>query len=187
MLPTLSRSELKMQLQKSKDVLEKEVGVPVKDLAYPFGLYDRRVIEEAQALGYRAGFTVNLGVNHRGEEPFTLSRYMVTSGTSPAAFLANLEISSPSGVEIEPADGSVVQAGQKIVLKVPGIADGSLALKMGGKGLDVNAAGSGFTTLIPKVSSGRGYLTLVLKAKTPDNRPLYRQYLFLDASKFPQK
>ncbi len=184
MLPTMNRTELRSQLVKSKTILEKELGIVVKDLAYPFGLYDERVIQEAKAAGYLAAYTVNLGSNHPGADPFTLSRYMVAAGTGDKSFVGNLEIESPRELKLEPADGSFVKAGQKLALTLPGVDAKSVTAKIGGREVTLKADGSGFSGIIPATNGGRGFLSVVVRAKSSDNRALYRQFLFLDANRY---
>lgn len=184
MLPTMNRTDLRTQLVKSKATLEKELGITVKDLAYPFGLYDERVIQEAKAAGYLAAYTVNLGSNHPGADPYTLSRYMVTAGTGNNAFVGNLEIESPRELKLEPADGSFVKTGQKLALTLPGVDAKSVSAKIGGKDVVLKADGAGFTGTIPALTGGRGFLSVVVRAKSTDHRALYRQFLFLDGSRY---
>lgn len=71
-LPTMSRTLIRKQLLESKQILETKTGRKVIDLAYPFGLFDPRVIEEAKAIGYRMAFTVNPGKIFL-EHPFIIS------------------------------------------------------------------------------------------------------------------
>jgi peptidoglycan/xylan/chitin deacetylase (PgdA/CDA1 family) len=49
---------VEMQLKKSREKLEKELGVRVDMLAWPFGIYDDELVRKAQEAGYIAGFTI---------------------------------------------------------------------------------------------------------------------------------
>jgi peptidoglycan/xylan/chitin deacetylase (PgdA/CDA1 family) len=50
----LSRAALENQLDRSKRMLEDRLGSPVSFLAAPYGLINRRVVEMARKVGYRA-------------------------------------------------------------------------------------------------------------------------------------
>jgi len=50
---------LKKELTLSKRILEGLIGEEVAFFSYPFGLYDKRVIEKVKKCGYRAGFTAS--------------------------------------------------------------------------------------------------------------------------------
>lgn len=65
MLAKLPEAELRDELQGSKDVLERELGVAVQVLSYPVGgsdSYDQRVIDAARAAGYRMACTYQSGM-----------------------------------------------------------------------------------------------------------------------------
>lgn len=53
-LTELSDAELDAELSESKRRCEEGVGQPCETLAYPFGAYDRRVMERVHAAGYTA-------------------------------------------------------------------------------------------------------------------------------------
>ncbi|NPA80181.1 MAG: polysaccharide deacetylase family protein, partial [Thermotogae bacterium] len=55
-LTHLNDRELRRELEYSKKYLEDLIGRPVITLAYPFGLYDVRVVRMAERVGYRWGF-----------------------------------------------------------------------------------------------------------------------------------
>jgi peptidoglycan/xylan/chitin deacetylase (PgdA/CDA1 family) len=72
-LPALSDEELRRELRDSRDAVADEVGLPCRFLAYPFGEYDRRVRDAAEAAGYTAAFALR----RRGgspPDPFALPR-----------------------------------------------------------------------------------------------------------------
>jgi hypothetical protein len=49
---------VEMQLKKSRERLEKELGVNVDMLSWPFGIYDDWLIAKAAEAGYTAAFTI---------------------------------------------------------------------------------------------------------------------------------
>ena len=59
LLSKLSNAEIEEELAGSKRELEKMFGVPVYYLAYPSGDIDRRVLDEAERVGYRLAFTTS--------------------------------------------------------------------------------------------------------------------------------
>lgn len=59
-LTTLSRSQRREELLRSKGILEDLTGKGISSLAYPYGQFNEAVIEDAQHLGYESGFTMNL-------------------------------------------------------------------------------------------------------------------------------
>jgi len=55
----LSDVTLIWELGHSKNILEEITGKPVTSLAYPYGIFDRRTMEEAKKSGYEFGMTTN--------------------------------------------------------------------------------------------------------------------------------
>ncbi|MBT3612627.1 MAG: polysaccharide deacetylase family protein [Flavobacteriales bacterium] len=51
-LNTLDKGELRYELTYSKKILEGLVGVPINDLCYPEGKFDKRVVKIARDVGY---------------------------------------------------------------------------------------------------------------------------------------
>jgi peptidoglycan/xylan/chitin deacetylase (PgdA/CDA1 family) len=62
-LAKLDDADLTRELRESKTLLENIAGRPVTGIAYPFGSYEARVIEKAEALGYESGRSVEDGYN----------------------------------------------------------------------------------------------------------------------------
>jgi peptidoglycan/xylan/chitin deacetylase (PgdA/CDA1 family) len=77
---------VRMQLSKSKAVLEHRLGISVDLLAWPFGIYDTDLIQQAEQAGYVAG----LGLQGRAATPrdplMALPRYLVTDRDVGLAF-----------------------------------------------------------------------------------------------------
>ena len=55
----LSDASLVRELDHSKKILEEITGKPVITLAYPYGIFDLRTVEEAKKAGYKFGMTTN--------------------------------------------------------------------------------------------------------------------------------
>ncbi len=66
------------QLRRSKQVLDKKLGINVTMLAWPFGIYDEELIRKAKDAGYTAAFALN--GRHAGDADniMAISRYLVT-------------------------------------------------------------------------------------------------------------
>jgi polysaccharide deacetylase len=57
-LTTLSRDDLRRELNESKEEIEDRLGRPCDDLAYPYGEHDQRVRAAARAAGYRRAYAL---------------------------------------------------------------------------------------------------------------------------------
>ena len=71
---------VQMQLTKSKERLEKELGITVGLLAWPFGIHDQELIQQALGAGYTAAFTLQRRAACRSDNPMALPRYLMTNG-----------------------------------------------------------------------------------------------------------
>jgi len=81
-LTTLDRDRVLYELKVSKDVLENILGAEIKSLAYPYGKYNRLILELAKLSGYRNARTVEpFNIKHP-DDPFRLG---VTFYTDPHA------------------------------------------------------------------------------------------------------
>jgi|GEM_PF-2508161 peptidoglycan/xylan/chitin deacetylase (PgdA/CDA1 family) len=66
----------------AKDVLYKETGYVPLTFAYPFGLYDNKVIEYVKKAGFSGAFTVERKNIYEDTDPYKIPRYMITKNTS---------------------------------------------------------------------------------------------------------
>ncbi len=77
----MSRDEyeksVEMQLSKSREKIEKELGVKVDMLAWPFGIYDDELIKKAARAGYVEAFTIERRNADNTENIMTLPRYLM--------------------------------------------------------------------------------------------------------------
>lgn len=96
-LLTLDDSALHDQLAGSRDDLQTLLGVEVDYLAYPYGRYDDRVLRAAQAVGYRAAFSVQPGFNRRDINRFRLRRLDVFGTDSAVALRRKITLGSNDG------------------------------------------------------------------------------------------
>ncbi len=74
------------QLGRSKALLERKLGKPVDLLAWPFGIYDDWLMEEAGQAGYRAGFTLERRPARASDRPLALPRYLMTDSERGPVF-----------------------------------------------------------------------------------------------------
>lgn len=85
------RAWLDRELAGSRRALERILGHPVTDLAWPYGAYNEAVIRAAQAAGYRQLYTVTHAAAWLpGADRLRLPRYLLQRPLSQAAFRRNL-------------------------------------------------------------------------------------------------
>jgi len=75
-----------MQLRKSKDRLEHELGVKVDMLAWPFGICDDLLIAKAAKDGYIAAFTIERRHAGGSEDVMKLPRYLLNNSHKGKVF-----------------------------------------------------------------------------------------------------
>jgi peptidoglycan/xylan/chitin deacetylase (PgdA/CDA1 family) len=85
-LPDLADTDLRRELQLSKDQLESELGRRCRFLAYPYGEHDLRVRAVAAAAGYAAAFTLN--APRRPTDRLAVGRVDIYRGDGPLRFAA---------------------------------------------------------------------------------------------------
>jgi peptidoglycan/xylan/chitin deacetylase (PgdA/CDA1 family) len=83
------------QLKKSKQKIEKELGVTVDLLAWPFGIHDDYLIKKAANMGYRATFTIVRRHAGPADDPMKLPRYLLANSDQGKAFATILAGSKP--------------------------------------------------------------------------------------------
>ena len=96
-LTTLSDTELRDELERSRLELEALVEAPVSYLAYPFGRYNDHVIEAARATGYRAALSTQPGFNRSGVDPFRIRRLDIFGSDSAANLMRKVHFGSNDG------------------------------------------------------------------------------------------
>jgi peptidoglycan/xylan/chitin deacetylase (PgdA/CDA1 family) len=94
-----SRIEVEYELKESKSRLEDLTGAEIRDLAFPFGRYDRTVIEAATAAGYQMIVTSDIGIARPGRRR-VLPRLPVT-GTTTFEEFCRLLSSKPATIRWE--------------------------------------------------------------------------------------
>jgi len=79
-----------MQLTKSREKLEKELGQKVDLLAWPFGIYAPWLMDKAAEAGYAAAFTIERHPVTRRDHPMALPRYLLADTDRGKVFEAIL-------------------------------------------------------------------------------------------------
>ncbi len=86
LLPQAYAKFVAMQLEKSKAMLDKELGTPVNMLAWPYGIYDDDLIKEAVAAGYVAAFTMVSAPAGPADNAMALPRCLITDQDTGGTF-----------------------------------------------------------------------------------------------------
>ena len=77
---------VQMQLKKSKERLERDLGVKVDMLSWPFGIYDEDLIRKAVEAGYVSAFTIDRHHAKPSDPVMALPRYLITDADKGKAF-----------------------------------------------------------------------------------------------------
>jgi peptidoglycan/xylan/chitin deacetylase (PgdA/CDA1 family) len=91
MKPAEYEKSVQTQLNKSKAVLEKKLGVKVDVLAWPFGIYDDYLEQEAAKAGFVAAFGIDRRFANKSEKIMAQPRYLMTNGDGIKIFAAIVE------------------------------------------------------------------------------------------------
>ncbi|MGH3015284.1 MAG: polysaccharide deacetylase family protein [Gaiellaceae bacterium] len=89
-LTSLSTTQARAELVRSRRVLERRLGHRVPWLAYPFGAYDARIEGLARRAGYLLAVTTVHGSRHSARRPFALPRLRVLDSTGVRGLAAML-------------------------------------------------------------------------------------------------
>lgn len=86
MTPKEYDRSVQMQLQKSKEKLEKELNVKVDMLAWPFGIYNDDLTRKARESGYIAAFSIERRHAGDSEDLMSLPRYLLVNSDRGSTF-----------------------------------------------------------------------------------------------------
>jgi len=95
MQPDIFEKSLGMQLSKSKGKIEKELGVKVDMLAWPFGIHDDYLLKKAAGAGYIAAFSIERRHVSAGDNVMKLPRYLMINSDQGKAFTQILAGTAP--------------------------------------------------------------------------------------------
>lgn len=87
-LRTLHGDALQEEIKGSKEVIEKELGQPVRHFAYPKGLYTDEAVEACREAGYATAVTTDVGYVKPGIDPMRIPRICVDGSHTPEQFPA---------------------------------------------------------------------------------------------------
>lgn len=76
------------ELTHSKKVLEDKLGIKVTLLAWPFGIYNDYLKQEAAKANYTMAFSIDARHTEKSENPMSQPRYMIVVGQSMKTFAA---------------------------------------------------------------------------------------------------
>lgn len=84
--PKSYRPFVKFQLERSKQELEHRLSVPIRFLAWPFGIYDDELIYAAEQAGYTAAFTIERRPVSPSDRLMALPRFLMTDADVDGRF-----------------------------------------------------------------------------------------------------
>lgn len=88
--PDAYREFVRWQLTHSKQRLEQSLGRQVDLLAWPFGIYDEELMQQASSAGYVAAFTLEARASGRADKLLALPRYLMVEDSAAAPGFARL-------------------------------------------------------------------------------------------------
>jgi peptidoglycan/xylan/chitin deacetylase (PgdA/CDA1 family) len=101
---------LKNELAGSKEILEQNLGIQVKAIAYPYGLHSEAVREAVKQAGYEVAFTVYGQRIGHSADPTTIGRYAIEP-TKPKVF----ETAASFTGSVDGGEGGVMPAAVTMV------------------------------------------------------------------------
>lgn len=74
------------ELVQSKQILEEKMGKPITLLAWPFGIYNDYLEQQAAKAGYAMAFTIDYRTAKRADKPMAQPRFMILESQSMNTF-----------------------------------------------------------------------------------------------------
>lgn len=99
---------LTRELSDPLEYIEKEFNYTPTTLAYPYGVYDNKIVEETQKLNYQLAFTVNPGPNDGTVPPLKLKRDLILNPISHESFAALFATKVLHLAKVQPGDGEFI-------------------------------------------------------------------------------
>ena len=103
---------IKHEIVDSKNTLEQKLGIKVDTLAYPYGVFNPKILAATKAAGYRSAFSIGTTpIDYAGDKPtdmWTIPRIMVNRGDSLAVWARHLETPAPRKKKMAKAKKSKV-------------------------------------------------------------------------------
>ena len=95
MTPAEYEKSVTIQLKKSKERIEKELGGTVDLLAWPFGIFDDYLLKRAAEIGYKATFTIQAHHANPRDNVMKLPRYLLINSDQGKSFARIVEGNAP--------------------------------------------------------------------------------------------
>jgi peptidoglycan/xylan/chitin deacetylase (PgdA/CDA1 family) len=76
-----------VELVNSKKVLDEKLHIQVTLLAWPFGIYNDYLEQQAKKAGYEMAFTIDAETANRGYKPMAQPRFMIVDGLTMKSFM----------------------------------------------------------------------------------------------------
>lgn len=89
-LDLLPPSVLRKEIFESKDIMEQRLSRKVSSFSYPHGYYDSAVRQQVQAAGYTTACAVKHAMSSTRDDPFALSRIIITPDINEKTFVGLL-------------------------------------------------------------------------------------------------
>ncbi len=89
-LITLSKKDMTSEIKDSKLFLEEKLQLPVDFFCYPYGNYDKGVMDMVREAEYKGALTTRRGLVHRNDNPFEMRRSLIRKTTHPLLFILRL-------------------------------------------------------------------------------------------------
>jgi len=110
---------IQKELKESKRVLEKNTGKKVQFLAYPYGDYDDKLVEQVEKAGYAAALTCDFGMVRKASDPMRMKRFVIDDRMDFAEFRHYLGAQPMQLAEASPKAGAVDPKAKVITAKIP--------------------------------------------------------------------
>lgn len=76
------------ELVRPKQILEEKMGSKIAFLAWPFGIYNDYLEQQAAKAGYTMAFTIDARTANKTFRPMAQPRYMIVVGLSEKTFMS---------------------------------------------------------------------------------------------------
>ncbi|HNW35761.1 MAG TPA: polysaccharide deacetylase family protein, partial [Candidatus Ozemobacteraceae bacterium] len=132
---------LEHEIAGSRQLIEKQLGAPVRFMVWPYGIYTEQAEQAARNAGYAGAMTVDGGANYPGIDPFRIKRQVVYRSDSREKFLIRLGMTAIEVTDQHPRPGEVLGSLASVSCRLPALADYSpqkyvLNMKVTGGSLD---------------------------------------------------
>ena len=91
-LTQINIDNVKDQLERSKQTLEKKLKIKINDFCYPSGKYNDNIINEVKNTGYNDAVTTKPGSKNNIDHKYELNRIRINSDTSIDSFKVMMRI-----------------------------------------------------------------------------------------------